>query len=54
MYAKRKGACKIMGKMKEYWAEREERWNMMDFECWYAHFKEKKKVKGKKVSKNNK
>ena len=25
-----------MGKMKEYWAEREEEWNLMEFEHWCA------------------
>ena len=25
-----------MGKMKEYWAEREKEWNLMEFEHWYS------------------
>ena len=25
-----------MGKMKDYWAEREQEWNLMEFEHWYA------------------
>ena len=38
-----------MGKMKEYWAEREEEWNMWEYEFYYACKEEMiNKNKGKK------
>ena len=38
-----------MGKMKEYWAEREEEWNMWEYEFYYACIEEMiNKNKGKK------
>ena len=36
-----------MGKMKEYWAEREAEWNLMDYECW-CHAQKKRK-RGRRV-----